>query len=345
MVHPAPLRPGDRVAVLSPSWGGPAHFQAVYELGLKRLRDVLGLEVVEYPTTRSEAATPAERAADVHSAFSDPHIAGIIASIGGDDQLKVLGHLDPEVLRANPKAFFGYSDNTNLHHFLWNLGIVSYHGGAVMVQLGRPGRMHPVTESSWRQALFSRGEHELVDPGASTDEEQCDWADLSTFESEPKLTPAAPWSWHGSASSVTGRLWGGCLEILDMQLRTDRYLAAPEEYDGAVLFFETSEELPSADYVYRVLMCMGERGLLQRFSAVIAGRPKAWSYDVHNSDTEKLRYCDEQHRAVLRALEEYNPDAPVVLDVDLGHTDPQLVVPHGGQARLIPSEQAVFVTY
>jgi hypothetical protein len=69
-------------------------------------------------------------------------------SNAGDDELKVLGHFHPSLLAAHPKPFFGYSDNTNLHLFLWNLGLVSYLGGSVMVQfglarcvgcLGRPG--------------------------------------------------------------------------------------------------------------------------------------------------------------------------------------------------------------
>ena len=67
----------------------------------------------------------------------------MIATIGGEDEIKVLRHLDPEVFRANPKPFFGYSDNTNLLLYLWNLGIVGYHGGSVMVQFGRPGSMNP----------------------------------------------------------------------------------------------------------------------------------------------------------------------------------------------------------
>ena len=44
-------------------------------------------------------------------------------------------------------------------------------------------------------------------------------------------------------------------------------------------------------------------------------------------------------------MREYNPDVPVVLDVDLGHTDPQLVVPHGGQVRLSPATRTIHVTY
>jgi muramoyltetrapeptide carboxypeptidase LdcA involved in peptidoglycan recycling len=56
-----------------------------------------------------------------------------MASIGGSDQFKVLRHLDPVVLQANPKASFGYSDNTNLLVYLWNLGIIGFHGGSTIV--------------------------------------------------------------------------------------------------------------------------------------------------------------------------------------------------------------------
>src|SRR5450759_100469 len=46
--------------------------------------------------------------------------------------------------------------------------------------------------------------------------------------------------------------------ILDLRLRADRYLLAPKAYAGCVLLLETSEEMPGAEYVYRVLLGMGE---------------------------------------------------------------------------------------
>jgi muramoyltetrapeptide carboxypeptidase LdcA involved in peptidoglycan recycling len=141
--YPEKPRPGDRVAVLSPSAGLPAVFTAVYEQGLQRIREVFGLVPVEYPTTRKMDAPLQERARNVHAAFADPDVRAIISSIGGADQIKLLKHLDPELIRANPKPFFGYSDNTNLHVFLFNLGVVSYHGGAVMVQFTHGPAIHP----------------------------------------------------------------------------------------------------------------------------------------------------------------------------------------------------------
>ncbi|WP_306298889.1 LD-carboxypeptidase, partial [Cellulomonas iranensis] len=114
-------------------------------------------------------ATLAERAADLHAAFSDPEVKAVIASIGGDDQITVLPHLDRELLRAHPKPFFGYSDNTNLLLFLRELGMVAYHGGSVMVEWGRPGKLHPATAASLRAALFTSGPYELTPASASSD--------------------------------------------------------------------------------------------------------------------------------------------------------------------------------
>jgi muramoyltetrapeptide carboxypeptidase LdcA involved in peptidoglycan recycling len=323
----------------------PALFPAPYELGLRRLRDRFGVEPVEYPTTRAAGTSPAARAADIHAAFADPSIKAVIASIGGEDQLKVLAHLDPELLRAHPKPFFGYSDNTNLLHFLWNQGIVGYHGGAVMVQWGRPGRMHPVTEESLRRALFTSGDYELPMPAETTDEEQCDWAEPTTLDREPALTPAEPWRWHGPETHAEGAAWGGCLEVIDFQLRASRYVGSPEDYGGSVLFLETSEELPPATYVYRVLMGMGERGMLRKFPAVLVGRPKAWSVDSRNPPEVKRRYAEEQRQAILRAISEYNPQAIVVFNIDFGHTDPQVVIPHGGHVRVDAVARRIAVMY
>ncbi len=124
-----------------------------------------------------------------------------------------------------------------------------------------------------------------------------------------------------------------------------RYLLDPAAYAGAVLFFETSEELPSATYVYRVLMGLGERGMLEQFAAVLVARPKAWSFDVPNEPPDKLRFVADQSAAVLRALREYNPSAPVVMGLDIGHTDPQQVIPNGGTVTVDAVRRRVVVQY
>jgi muramoyltetrapeptide carboxypeptidase LdcA involved in peptidoglycan recycling len=103
--------------------------------------------------------------------------------------------------------------------------------------------------------------------------------------------------------------------------------------------------MPDATYVYRVLMGMGERGLLQQFAAVLWARPKAWNFETHNDAAGKKAYIDAQHEAVLTALAEYHPGVPLVFGVDFGHTDPQLLLPYGGQVTLDASSRRIVVAY
>lgn len=290
-------------------------------------------------------STPQERAADIHAAFADPDIKAVIATIGGDDQITVLPFLDRELIRANPKPFFGMSDNTNLLAYLYNTGIVGFHGATVMTALGRPVAMDPLTAESLRAALFTSGEYELR-PAERWNDVNRDWADPATFDSEPETRPGTGWTWLNADRVVEGRGWGGCLEILAWLLMADREISHDlTVYDGGVVLLETSEELPSGEEVFRTLRNMGERGLLQRFSALLMGRAKTWSFERPNSPEEGDRYAAEQREAVQRALRAYAPGLMTVFDVDFGHTDPQLVIPYGGSIRVDGPDRRITVTY
>src|SRR5215472_7530306 len=293
LAYPPKPRPGDRVAILSPSSGLPGVFPRPFELGLSRLRGDFGLVPVEYPTTRVMNSAPAARAADIHAAFADPDIAAVITSIGGEDEIRVLPHLDAGLLRANPKPFFGYSDNTCLLAYLWRLGNVGYHGGCVMVQFGRPGAMHPATAASVRAALFSPGEYELAPVSAYGDVDR-DWGEEATFESEPTMQPCDGWRWHQADRVAEGTGWGGNIEVLAWLLMAGRAIPSADDCRGGILFLETSEELPPATAVYRVLRAIGERGLLDVFSAVLFGRAKAWAQDHRSTPDQKSAHLRDQ---------------------------------------------------
>lgn len=204
--------------------------------------------------------------------------------------------------------------------------------------------MHPLTRHSLEQALFTRATTELT-PADEYSDEESDWNDPGALEDEPAMFAADGWSWYGPPTIVRGPAWGGSLEIVDFHLRTGRYLLAEESYDGAVLFLETSEELPPPSYVERVLMCMGERGLLQRFAAVVWARPKAWSFECPNSHAEKARYVEQQKEVVLAAHSEYHPRAPLVFGVEFGHTEPQYIVPSGGEVTVDSAQRRLLVTF
>jgi muramoyltetrapeptide carboxypeptidase LdcA involved in peptidoglycan recycling len=141
---------------------------------------------------------------------------------------------------------------------------------------------------------------------------------------------------------VTGRLWGGNIEVLTWLLAADKVAAPPP---GAIFFTETSEDMPPATEVYYMLRNLGERGWLSDVPAILMGRPKCWERTNQLSPEAKQTYADDQRAAVLRAAGEYAPDAVVVLDLDIGHTDPQQVLPYGGEARVDAKARRIAVRY
>ncbi len=343
-VTPPPLERGDRIAVVAPSSNPTTEFSEVYELGLERLRDVLELEPVEFPTVSRDdeflADHPEVRARDIMDAFEDPDIGGIISVIGGNDQIRVLEHLDPGVLRENPTRFYGYSDSTNLALYLWNLGIVSYYGPTVMVELGMDGRMFDHTVEFTKRAFFEESVGELRPAEAFTDEPG-DWTTPESLD-EPRATePNDGWQWAGGNERVEGRIWGGSLEILDQQFLVGRYLPDEDELDGTILALETSEELPASSWVQGVLRALGERGLLERFAGVLVGRPPARSHLEDRPANQRAEYRSQQQTAIEGVFERYNPDVPIVFDVDFGHTWPTTPIPIGGRAELDPQNETI----
>ncbi len=64
-------RPGDKVAVVSPSFAAPGAAPAVHEQAMRRLTELTGLVPVEYSTTRKVGTSARERAADLNAAFGD----------------------------------------------------------------------------------------------------------------------------------------------------------------------------------------------------------------------------------------------------------------------------------
>ena len=144
---------------------------------------------------------------------------------------------------------------------------------------------------------------------------------------------------------MTGPTWGGNLEILHWNLAANRWILPNEAYNGCVLLLETSEDMPSADEVFRMLRNFGERGLLEQFPAVVMAKAKAWHTHAPLSALERERFRADQEEAVLQAMEIYSPVATVVYGPDFGHTDPQYVLPYGGQAIVDGPAQRLSVTY
>ena len=337
------LSAGDQVAVISPSAGLPGLFPWVQDLGLKRLREVFDLVPNEYPTTRQMGSSLEDRARDVMAAFSDPANKAVFASIGGDDQIKLIKLLDPSVFLANPKPFFGYSDNTHLHNFLWGLGIPSYYGGSVMTEMAFQGAIPDITTKYLKHALFEEGSV-AVDVSENYNDIGLDWSVQENMNGQRIFEPNEGVFWDGS-TDAEGILWGGCVESLIVQSTTGLYLPTTEDLAGTILFIETAEDLPDHWIIDYLLTGFGERGWFDSFQAVLVGRPKAWEFDKQNTTNQKAEYKKAQRETVLRTVRAYNETIPVVQNLDFGHTAPQIALPYGGNVRLDSAARQLYLHY
>ena len=343
-VTPPPLEPGDRIAVVAPSSNPSVEFPHVYDLGLERLRETFDLEPVEFPTTSESDEYlldhPEERARDVMDAFADPDIRGVISVLGGNDQVRILEHLDRDVLRENPTRFYGYSDNTQLGLTLWNCGIVSYYGPSLMAELAMDGDLFDHTVEYTKRAFFDESFGRL-EPAAEFTDRPGDWTDPDDLERPRETEPNPGWTWAGDDEAVSGRVWGGCLEVIDQRLLADRGLPDPDALEGSILAIETSEEILPPEWVAGVLRALGERGLLERFDGALVGRPATGSHLEGREPADAEAYRESQREAISQVFGRYNPDAPIVFDLDFGHTWPTTPIPIGGRVEIDPATETI----
>ena len=346
-VVPPPVERGDRVAVVSPAAGLASEFPEVFELGLSRLRDVFDLEPVVFPSARQSSTfleeRPRARAADIHAAFQDPSISGVISTIGGYDQLRVLRYLDPETLRTNPTRFYGMSDNTNIGLFLWKAGIVSYNGGQLMNELGVRGELPAYTERSVSAALFDVSLGELAPSDVWTDEPTDWWGDDQSPTTPPSYRPNPGGAWAGGTHRVSGPVWGGCRAVVDQHLACEQYLPEPSRLEGAILALEIAADLPSPEQVATSMLCLGERGLLDQFSAVVVGRIPGRNRTRQPSRETQKHYREAVRSAIRQQVARYNPDAPLVFGLDWGHTTPIVPLPLGSEMEVDPRRKRIAV--
>ena len=237
LIKPAALRRGSRLAVVSPaSTPKPERVEA----GMQRLR-ALGYEPVLSPHALDRgplyyAGSLEDRLGDLHAAFADSTIDGIVCARGGWGSAELLPFLDAGLIRKNAKAFVGYSDQSSLQLWLRNeVGLVSFYAPMVAADFARP---EGVDLWSW-------------DHGLSSDE---GWA----------LGAA-----HGlrvlRAGVAEGELQGGCLSILAESLGTRFAMRAR----GGVLFLEDIGVKP---YQWdRLLVHLRYAGILEQVQGIVFG--------------------------------------------------------------------------
>jgi muramoyltetrapeptide carboxypeptidase len=319
VLKPARLRPGDTVGIVSPSWYGGEDVGHRVERGAAHLRS-LGFAVKIAPhalnSTGYVSDTPEHRAADIHALFADSQVRAIIATIGGDHACHLLPLLDWDLLRANPKIFMGFSDITVLNVAIWSMtGLVTFNGPTLMTEWGEYPRMPEYSERYALRALSVPEPLGAIDPATWWTDEFLDWSTKADLTRARERQPSKGWRWL-RGGRAEGVLIGGCLESLQ-HLRGTPYWP---NWQGALLFVETSDEKPSPATVDAVLMDYENMGVFEQIRGLLVARPYGYT-------TEERR---QLHEVVLDRTGKFG--FPVVADMDFGHTSPMFTLPLGCRA-------------
>lgn len=211
-----------------------------FDAGVLTLRD-LGFEPVwersVFDRTGYVSGSPSIRAAAFLDAWRDPSIGAVIAARGGYGSVHLLPLLRAEALRATPKMFIGYSDNTSILTWLTiGCGMTALHGPMLEGRLARG-------EAGYHKASF------LAALGA---------------EAMGELTPPTLKNIQGGEAA--GPLFGGTLTQLLASLGTPYAFMPPE---GCVLFIEDCNERPYK--LDRMLTQLRLSGVLSRARGLVFG--------------------------------------------------------------------------
>lgn len=337
---PRGIRRGDKIAAVSPSWGGPSIFPDRYQAGKRQFEAIFGVEIIEMPNTLAPAEYvaqyPEARADDLMQAFADPSIAGIIATIGGDDSIRLLPHLDLEVLRRNPKIFIGFSDTTALHFACLTAGVRSYYGPSLMAGFAENGGMHKFSIDACVRALTAPVPMGVVPAnhegwvGGSTD-----WSNLSLQHERRQLEKADPPRIVQGRGKAAGHLLGGCAEVLGM-VNGSPWWPPLNVWQGAVLFYETSGDAPEPQHVQYWLRNLAAQGILQSLNGILIARPDPPPGRENYRDNLEAAFTDSLGEAGLS-------DLPVLAGLDFGHTQPMLTLPYGALVEIGCSDASLTI--
>lgn len=309
---PPKLSPGDEVRVVAPS----TTFRIVSEedrkialntLGKLGMRVTFGKHCDERDLFDSSPI--ASRIADLHEAFADPNVKGILTAIGGYNCNQLLRYLDYDLIVENPKVFCGYSDITALSNAIYaKTGLVTYSGPHFSSFGMEKGLEYSL---KYFQKCVMGAEPFSVPPSEewSDDRWYLDQQNRRFINNEGLLVI--------NEGQAEGKLLGGNLCTLNL-LQGTEYM--PSLQDSILMVEDDQESYPAV--FDRDLQSLLHQPGFEGVRGMLIGRFQRKS----GMEREKLVEIIRSKPELMKI--------PVVAKADFGHTTPQFTFPVGGTGRL-----------
>lgn len=353
------LQKNDKVAIVSLSSGilGETFVKHELELGEKRLKE-FGLVPVYMKNSLKGldfiSNHPEARADDLIEAFENPEIKAIICAIGGTDAHKTFPYLVNNqrlklAVENNPKIFLGYSDSTNHHLILNNLGLNTFYGQAFITDLAEfENDMLPYSKEHFEMLMSPKQTYEIKPSDVW-------YEDRTSFKPEDVGTNRISHKNNGyevlqGTGKVQGNLYGGCLDVLayhigvfcknhetpeDLELKKNNILNYPilpnvsNWKENTILFIETSEEKIKPEDYRQIVKNLINSEFFNKTKGILCGKP-----------IDEI-YYDEYKQILIQELKSFN--IPVFYNVNFGHSYPHAIIPYGALAELDAENKTITI--
>jgi muramoyltetrapeptide carboxypeptidase LdcA involved in peptidoglycan recycling len=315
---PPKLRPGDEVRVVSPA----VSFSFIPEEQRRLARERwegLGLRCSysanSWVIDRFESSPMEVRVSDLHEAFADPGVKGMLTTLGGYNSNGLLDYLDYDLIEANPKVLCGFSDITALAMAIYaKTGLVTYSGPHFSTFGMRHGLEYTL---EFFERCVMREEPFEVPPADH-------WSDDPWYaDQEDRDLVPNPGYEVIHEGETEGRLLGGNLGTLSLLFGT----SFMPDLEGSLLLLEDDEEILPVHFD-RTLQSLIHQPGFEGVRGIVLGRFQ----NASEMDLDTLG-------AIIRSKREL-ADMPVVANASFGHTTPQFTFPIGGYGRLRADEDA-----
>lgn len=321
MIYPKNIDCKSTIGIPAPS-SGVGESLDEYNLALKMLFDY-GFTIKETKSVRNTgivSADAATRARELMELIEDDSVDAVFSAKGGDFMEEILPHLDFNSIKAHPKWFMGFSDNTN---YTFPTTVIC-DMATVYGPNAKSFSMNPLHESLEIALAILRGEDVTQ---VSTKRHQRGF--LTTEKGYTLNEDTIYKTVSGKSVKMTGRLIGGCLDVLRNLVGTpygevSTFLEKYKE-DGCIWYFDIFAL--SAEDTCHALLQMKYAGWFKYLKGIVNGRVCFPSTMMDMSYEE----------AFIRALGE---DIPIITEADIGHVHPSMTIINGALAEVIAENGA-----
>lgn len=312
-IFPKKLKSGDHIRVIAPARSLSLLSEKITQIANNRLQEMgfrlsFGKHVKEMDDFNSSSIE--SRLEDLHEAFLDDSVDGILTVIGGFNSNQLLKYIDWDIIKNNPKVFCGYSDITVLNNSIYaKTGLVTY-SGPHYSSFGQ--KMYfEYTQDYFQKMLMSE---DMVEINPSDN-----WSDDTWWRKDQGNRQLMANSGYLviNEGKVQGKVLGANLCTLNLLQGTEFM----PDLDGAVLFIEDDELTFPAEFD-RDLQSLIHLPSFKGVKGLVIGRFQKTS-----------KVTPDLLKQIIKSKKELS-EMPVIAELDFGHTDPKITFPIGGEVQI-----------